>query len=79
MHYFELHLLYQASNKQAFDTQIATFSAHSLTTLVSSVTTISVHFNDGSFNFFICFFTIVSKAMSGVNRPVLWHLRLVST
>lgn len=38
---------------------------------VSSLTTISTHFRLGSFNFCTCFFTMASKARSGVKRPVL--------
>lgn len=38
---------------------------------VSSVTTISTHFRLGSFNFCTCFFTMASKARSGVKSPVL--------
>jgi len=45
------------------------------TTFVSSVTTISTHAKDGSFSFSICFFTIVSNAISGVNKPVLQTAR----
>ena len=41
------------------------------TTLVSSVTTMSTHFKHGSFNLAICPLTIASKAISGVNNPVL--------
>ncbi len=42
-----------------------------LTRVVSSDTTRSTHFRLGSFSLRICFFTIVSKARSGVNNPVL--------
>ena len=38
---------------------------------VSSLTTISIHFSVGSFSFWICFFTMASKARSGVKSPVL--------
>lgn len=38
---------------------------------VSSLTTISIHFRVGSFSFWICFFTMASKARSGVKSPVL--------
>lgn len=38
---------------------------------VSSLTTISIHFRHGPFSFWICFFTMASKARSGVNSPVL--------
>lgn len=55
-----------------------TFSATPRTTFVNSVTTISTHLSEGSFSRSICFLTIVSNAMSGVKRPVLWkyHIRL---
>lgn len=46
-----------------------TLSVQILTTLDNSLTTRSVHFKDGSFNLEICFFTIASKAISGVNKP----------
>ena len=52
-------------------TESDTFSVQVRTTLVNSVTTISTHASDGSFSFSICFLTIVSNAMSGVNSPVL--------
>lgn len=48
-----------------------TFSLHFLMVDVSSLTTISTHFRLGSFNFCTCFFTMASKARSGVKRPVL--------
>lgn len=48
-----------------------TFLVHCLTVLINSEMTMSTHFRQGSLIFFTCFFTIVSKAMSGVNRPVL--------
>lgn len=48
-----------------------TLSEHLWTTLVSSEMTISTHFNDGVFSFSICFLTTASKAISGVNKPVL--------
>ena len=51
--------------------QQLTFSASERTTLVNSITTMSTHFNEGCLSFSICFFTIVSNAMSGVNKPVL--------
>lgn len=38
---------------------------------VSSLTTMSTHFRHGSFSFCTCFFTMASKARSGVKRPVL--------
>lgn len=54
---------------------IHTLSVQILTTLDSSLTTRSVHFNDGSFNLAICFFTIASNAISGVNKPTLIPIR----
>lgn len=50
---------------------MVTFLELFLTTVVSSDTTRSTHFRLGSFSLWICFFTIVSKARSGVNNPVL--------
>lgn len=50
-----------------------TFSVHFLTREVSSDRTRSTHFRQGSFSLMICFFTMASKARSGVNRPVLEH------
>ena len=50
-----------------------TFSAHFLMTVASSETTRSTHFKLGSLSFTICFFTMASKAMSGVKSPVLGH------
>ena len=46
-----------------------TFSEVILTTFVSSWTTRSIHLMLGSFSLAICFFTMASKAMSGVKRP----------
>lgn len=48
-----------------------TFLVHCLTVLINSEITMSTHFRQGSLIFFTCFFTMVSKAMSGVKRPVL--------
>lgn len=48
-----------------------TFLVHCLTVLISSEITMSTHLRHGSRIFFTCFFTMVSKAMSGVNSPVL--------
>ena len=48
-----------------------TRSEQARTTFVSSSTTMSTHFSAGDFNSSICFFTIASNAMSGVNKPVL--------
>ena len=54
-----------------FQTSSYTFSEHFLITEVNSLTTISQHFSDGARSFSICFFTMASNAMSGVNRPDL--------
>ena len=48
-----------------------TLLEHWRTVLMSSWITMSTHFTHGSFSFTTCFFTMASKAMSGVNRPVL--------
>lgn len=48
-----------------------TFSLHFLMVVVSSLTTISTHLILGSLSFCTCFFTVASKARSGVKRPVL--------
>lgn len=48
-----------------------TFSLHFLMVDVSSLTTISTHLILGSLSFCTCFFTVASKARSGVKRPVL--------
>lgn len=50
---------------------LVTLLALFLMRVVSSDTTRSTHFRLGSFSLRICFFTIVSKARSGVNNPVL--------
>lgn len=50
---------------------LVTFSVHFLMRVLSSDTTRSTHFRLGSFSFRICFFTMASKARSGVNSPVL--------
>lgn len=42
-----------------------------LTTFANSPTTKSTHLIEGSSNLDICFLTIASKAISGVNRPTL--------
>lgn len=52
-----------------------TFSAHFLMTVASSETTRSTHFKLGSLSFTICFFTMASKAISGVKSPVLGHAK----
>lgn len=46
-----------------------TLSVQTRTTDDNSSTTKSIHFKIGSFNCAICFLTIASKAMSGVNNP----------
>lgn len=48
-----------------------TFSLHFLMVAVSSLTTMSTHLILGSLSFCTCFFTVASKARSGVKRPVL--------
>lgn len=48
-----------------------TFSLHFLMVDVSSLTTMSTHLILGSLSFCTCFFTVASKARSGVKRPVL--------
>ena len=50
---------------------LVTFLVHCLTVLISSEITMSTHLRHGSRIFFTCFFTMVSKAMSGVKSPVL--------
>lgn len=57
-----------------------TLSVHNRTTADNSCTTRSTHFNTGSFNWAICFLTIASKAISGVNRPtrIPWILRIAN-
>lgn len=61
-------------------TQDLTLSVHNLTTFDNSITTRSTHFNTGSFNWAICFLTIASNAMSGVNRPtrIPWMFRMAN-
>lgn len=66
-------------NKNIIITIINTLSVQILTTLDNSLTTRSVHFKDGSFNLAICFFTIASKAISGVNKPTLIPINKKST
>lgn len=46
-----------------------TLSVQIRTTFESSVTTKSTHFKEGSLRREICFLTIASNAMSGVNNP----------
>lgn len=46
-----------------------TRSVQMRTTLDNSVTTRSTHLSDGSLSRVICFFTMASKAISGVNSP----------
>lgn len=48
-----------------------TFLVHCLTVMTSSDMTMSTHLVQGSLIFPICLFTMVSKAISGVKRPVL--------
>lgn len=48
-----------------------TFLVHCLTVMTSSEMTMSTHLVQGSLIFPICLFTMVSKAISGVKRPVL--------
>lgn len=48
-----------------------TFLVHFLTVLINSCITRSTLFKEGPFSFTICFLTIASNAMSGVNNPVL--------
>lgn len=61
------------TNAETIRTKPVTFSAHFLMTVASSETTRSTHFKLGSLSFTICFFTMASKAMSGVKSPVLGH------
>lgn len=63
------------TNAQGTTKPAVTFSAHFLMTVASSETTRSTHFKLGSLSFTICFFTMASKAMSGVKSPVLGHMR----
>lgn len=51
--------------------QMCTLLIHSYKVVISSSVTMSISLMHGPFSFIICFFTMVSKAMSGVNRPVL--------
>lgn len=48
-----------------------TLLVHCCTVLMSSWITMSTHLRHGPLSFTICFFTMASKAISGVNRPVL--------
>lgn len=48
-----------------------TLVEHWRTVLISSWMTMSTHLTQGCFSLMICFFTIASNAMSGVNSPVL--------
>lgn len=50
---------------------LVTLTAHFRTSAVSSDTTRSTHLRLGSLSLRICFFTIASKARSGVKSPVL--------
>lgn len=49
-----------------------TFLVHFLTVLINSCITRSTLFKQGPFSLTICFLTIASNAISGVNKPVLW-------
>lgn len=55
---------------------LLTLSVQMRTTLLNSCTTKSTHFRLGSLSLFICFLTIASKAMSGVNNPTLIPVKL---
>lgn len=48
-----------------------TLFTHWYTVFMSSWVTMSTNLMHGTFNLDICFLTMVSKAMSGVNRPLL--------
>lgn len=50
----------------------ATFLVHFLTVLINSCITRSTLFKQGPFSLTICFLTMASNAISGVNKPVLW-------
>lgn len=50
---------------------LVTFTAHFMTSAVSSDTTRSTHLRLGSLSLRICFLTIASNARSGVKSPVL--------
>ena len=51
--------------------KLQTLSVHFLTILINSAMTISTHLIAGDRKRSICFFTIASNAMSGVNKPDL--------
>ena len=55
---------------------LLTLSVQMRTTLLSSCTTKSTHFRLGSLSLLICFLTIASKAISGVNKPTLIPMTL---
>lgn len=48
-----------------------TLFTHWYTVFISCWVTMSTNLTHGAFNLEICFLTMVSKAMSGVNRPLL--------
>lgn len=52
---------------------LSTLLVHCRTVLMSSWMTRSTHLRHGSFSFTTCFFTMASKARSGVKSPVLWE------
>lgn len=56
---------------------MCTLLMHWYNVVISSSVTMSISLMHGAFNFIICFFTMVSKAMSGVNRPVLKRREMV--
>lgn len=60
---------YIKMNKGKCIIKILTLSVQIRTTLDNSITTRSTHFRHGSFKRDICFLTIASKAISGVNNP----------
>lgn len=57
--------------------QTCTLLRHWYKVVISSSATMSTSLMHGAFSFIICFFTMVSKAMSGVNRPVLEKREMV--
>lgn len=72
----EIHI-YRVRNPFSFygiipaGVSLVTLTAHFMTSAVSSDTTRSTHLRLGSLSLRICFFTIASKARSGVKSPVL--------
>lgn len=65
-------LAWQSDRRPCSDTLLV----HCLTVLMSSWMTRSMDFRQGSFSLMICFFTMASNAMSGVNRPVLKDIQI---